>query len=172
MQLKPAPAAPGSAPRSDAPSARTLELAAAEQRPRQRRVRAPDAQRRPEGVALVGRALAAAPAVDAVAAKVAAMAATVLGSPVSNDQPLMAAGLDSLGAVELRNALAAAFGTELPPTVTLDYPTVSALAGYITQLVMRDTSAAMPADTILEAADEDVLEVEVRCMQHALALCS
>ena len=47
-------------------------------------------------------------------------------------QPLMEAGLDSLGAVELRNQLATSFtSVELPATLTFDYPTVNALAGFI-----------------------------------------
>jgi hypothetical protein len=46
-------------------------------------------------------------------------------------QPLMEAGLDSIGAVELRNAVTAKFGVELPATVTFDYPSASALAGFI-----------------------------------------
>ena len=43
----------------------------------------------------------------------------------------MEAGLDSLGAVELRNALSAKFGLELPATVTLDFPSVAALAAHL-----------------------------------------
>ena len=66
-----------------------------------------------------------------VAADVAATVQTILGSTVHSTQPLMEAGLDSLGAVELRNALSAKFRLDLPPTVTLDYPSVAALAEYI-----------------------------------------
>ncbi len=67
-------------------------------------------------------------------AAVAATIASVMGREAAPAQPLMEAGLDSLGAVELRNALAARFGMELPATVTLDHPTVDALAAYIAAL--------------------------------------
>ena len=43
----------------------------------------------------------------------------------------MEAGLDSLGAVELRNALSAHFSVELPATVTFDHPTPAALAAFL-----------------------------------------
>jgi acyl carrier protein len=49
----------------------------------------------------------------------------------ATDQAFMEAGLDSLGAVELRNAIGARFGMELPATVTFDYPTPAVLAAYI-----------------------------------------
>lgn len=51
----------------------------------------------------------------------------------SEDQPLMEAGLDSLGAVELRASLASAFSLGLPATLTFDYPSVAAMASYIHQ---------------------------------------
>ena len=38
--------------------------------------------------------------------------------------PLMSAGLDSLGAVELRNGISAKFGISMPATIAFDYPTL------------------------------------------------
>ncbi len=56
----------------------------------------------------------------------------VLGSVPGLDQPLMEAGLDSLGAVELRNALGSRFNLlDLPATLTYDYTTIKALAEHI-----------------------------------------
>ena len=70
---------------------------------------------------------------------------SVLGSAPAPDQPLMEAGLDSLGSVELRNSLGTRFGIELGPTATFDYPTVAALAQHVATLVA-------PAKTVLGSA--------------------
>ena len=62
----------------------------------------------------------------------------------------MEAGLDSLGALDLRNALAAHFAVDLPPTLAMDYPTLRALAAFIADLL--GTSTASHADPALDAA--------------------
>jgi NAD(P)-dependent dehydrogenase (short-subunit alcohol dehydrogenase family)/acyl carrier protein len=64
-----------------------------------------------------------------------AQAAVVLGhasaDAIEAERPLLELGLDSLGAVELRNRLIAASGVPLEPTIAFDYPSVAALAGYL-----------------------------------------
>ncbi len=54
----------------------------------------------------------------------AGLARDVMGADVAPDQPLMSAGLDSLGAVELRNAVSTRFGITVPATVAFDHPTL------------------------------------------------
>ena len=66
-----------------------------------------------------------------VAAEVAAVIRSILGADVGTEAPLVAAGLDSLSSVELRNSLEAKLGLELPSTLVFDYPTMSAMTGFI-----------------------------------------
>ena len=70
-------------------------------------------------------------AVSEVEAKVAGCVRDILGTDVAANEPLIDAGLDSLGAVELRDAVNAAVGMELPSTVVFDYPSVGAMSGFI-----------------------------------------
>jgi acyl carrier protein len=74
---------------------------------------------------------------------------SVLGKNVDREEPLMAAGLDSLGTVELKNALEAVCGAELPSTLVFDHPTVGALAAYL------NASMASQADTAPESVYSD-----------------
>ena len=43
----------------------------------------------------------------------------------------MDVGLDSLGAVELKNTIASRTGLELPVTASFDYPSAAGLAGFL-----------------------------------------
>lgn len=51
----------------------------------------------------------------------------VLGTEIRDDQPLMAAGVDSLGATELERALSKHFEVELPATLLFDHPSIDGI---------------------------------------------
>lgn len=78
---------------------------------------------------------------EAVGEQVAAAVVSVLGSTVPPTASLMESGLDSLGAVELRNSLGKQFGLELPATLTFDYPTPAAISAFILESLGLATPA-------------------------------
>ncbi len=92
------------------------------------------ASRRPEGAArftgLAGperrRAL-----LEEVRGTLAAVLGHTDGDGIDPDRPLRDLGVDSLAAVELRNALGTATGTRLPATLVFDHPTVRAVAAFL-----------------------------------------
>ena len=57
---------------------------------------------------------------------------------------LWQSGLDSLGAVELRDAISSKLSISLPATVVFDYPTPAALAAHVAALLaVRHTAVAV-----------------------------
>jgi acyl transferase domain-containing protein len=102
-------------------------------------------------------------------------AARVLGLEnlelLPNNKPLNELGLDSLMAVDLRNGLGTSMGRNLPATLLFDYPTVFALAGYLSTNVLgldeapsepvRQPSSMSGASDVLdeiENLDEDEID--------------
>eukprot|EP00966_Prymnesium_polylepis_P297520 6874066-Prymnesium_polylepis.1 len=59
------------------------------------------------------------------------MVKEIAGSAVGADSPLMEAGIDSLGAVELGNQLKQAVGSDLPSTLMFDAPTARQMAAML-----------------------------------------
>ena len=90
-----------------------------------------------------------------LAAQVAAAVRGLLGADVGAEEPLMEAGLDSLGAVELKNALQRAVGSELPATVMFDYPSVRALVGFL-HAQMPDAASTPAAGSAAVPLPRDV----------------
>ena len=85
---------------------------------------------------------------DTVSSQIATAVATVIGHAVSPDEPLMAAGLDSLSTVELRNTLESQLGLPLPATLVFDYPTITAMADLLYPKLALAAAAATAEDQI------------------------
>jgi acyl transferase domain-containing protein/acyl carrier protein len=78
---------------------------------------------------------------------------------IAPDQGLFEMGMDSLMSVELKNRLEREVGQPLPSTLTFNYPSVRALAGYLVAAAapaaaVRDTP---PSDLALDDMSEDDL---------------
>ena len=97
--------------------------------------------------------------------------ASVLGLEphrVDIEQGLFEMGMDSLMAVDVKTRLEAAVGQRLPSTLTFNYPTVSALTGYLADQVLglapepRDSEPASPPSTPeCAGAHDDLTEDEL-----------
>ena len=76
------------------------------------------------------------------------------------------AGLDSLGAVDLCNAIGIKFGIELPATAAFDYPTAVAMADLISAS-MAPTQAGHVAPAVMSTGDKAAYRMTHWLPDHA-----
>ncbi len=74
----------------------------------------------------------------------------VLGECPPKDAPLMAAGLDSLGATELQQGINQALDLDLPATLAFDYPTTEAICGFAWERLQGSTGLVVAQQTIAQ----------------------
>ncbi|KAK1177375.1 SDR family NAD(P)-dependent oxidoreductase [Streptomyces sp. NBS 14/10] len=93
-------------------------------------------------------------------------AAAVLGhatpDQIGPQQTFRDLGVDSLSAVELRNALGPATGLPLSPTLVFDFPTPAALAAHLRQELLPE-EGVVSGPSVSVAADEPVAIVGMGC---------
>ena len=117
----------------------------------------------PLAVPVVGQAglrarLAAAPPErrsDVVIDQVRADVGRILGlapADIDAERGLFDMGMDSLMALDVKTRLEAAVGARLPSTLTFNYPTVAALAGYLLEHVLEPAAAAKPVPVGMSAS--------------------
>ena len=130
----------------------------------------PAAPGRDDAPALIDELTAALPAQRRRAMEqfLTAQAASALGLPgssaVSRKVPLNEQGLDSLLAVEMRNAIAKSIGRSLPASLLFDHPSINALAHHLLENVLQLGDKAprgSTTDNVASLQEKQALESDI-----------
>ncbi|MEU8180227.1 SDR family NAD(P)-dependent oxidoreductase, partial [Micromonospora sp. NPDC049047] len=104
---------------------------------------------------------------DAVAEAVCVATATVLGygsaAEIKPHLTFKALGVDSLTAVELRNALASDLGVGLPATLVFDYPSPDSVTEHVLSLLGGPPAAAPTGSVAAPASDDPIAIIGMSC---------
>ena len=95
----------------------------------------------------------------------------LLGEVVHPDQPLMAAGLDSRGAMELRAALQDQLGLEVPTTMLYDAQTVSEAVAYLERLLGDAEQPVSKAEPVPAVMPQRVGGQLLKALRYGLLVC-
>ena len=101
-------------------------------------------------------------ALELVRAEIARLLSLDVGVVVA-DRPLAELGLDSLMALELRNAIGRRAGVRLPTTLAFDYPSAGAIAKYLVGQLEGEPIAAASQHVEIRGADEPIAIVGYGC---------
>ncbi len=117
-------------------------------------------------------------AMDYLRAEVARTLGIGVPADVATDQGLFEMGMDSLMSLELKKRIEASVGTSLPATLTFNYPTIDALAGFLVESVVPapaappdDSDAAdaaeIPAPAAVSTSTDDLTEDDLAALLSA-----
>ena len=84
---------------------------------------------------------------EGVLRQVQAVLQSIVGESIGTGEPLMSAGLDSLGSVEFANVLSRQFRMQMPGTLVFDYPTLNAISTYLYDKLAAVAPAAVAASS-------------------------
>ncbi|MFE2408019.1 SDR family NAD(P)-dependent oxidoreductase, partial [Kitasatospora sp. NPDC059408] len=112
----------------------------------------------------LGEAERRAAVLDLVRDQIALVLGHDAGAAVDPSKAFQDLGFDSLTAVELRNRLKSVTGLQLPATVVFDYPTASALAGFLLEGLFGASEAAEPLPAAVPVpSDDPIVLVGMAC---------
>jgi acyl transferase domain-containing protein len=102
---------------------------------------------------------------EVVRGEVARVLSMPSASSVPADRPLKELGIDSLLALDLRNALSERVGTKLPATLVFDYPSPAAIAEHLLEkaLSLVEASPRSSAPSAVHSSDEPIAVVGLGC---------
>ena len=123
----------------------------------------------PMGDSTAGTAVGSGASEDYVKGEISTCVLDIIGAAVEPEEPLMAAGLDSLGAVELRNAIQRSLEIEVPSTFVFDYPTISAMASYVvrnTEIAIVDEDSVI-GDAMIQSYESSEFESTIKLLSFA-----
>ncbi|EFL08613.1 modular polyketide synthase [Streptomyces sp. AA4] len=102
---------------------------------------------------------------EAVRARIADLLRFDDAGDISPQAKFMELGVDSLMAVEMKNALESAFRVSLPTSVVFDYPSVAVLAAFVDEQLVPETAAPDAGTGAVETMPDAEIDAELAALR-------